>query len=251
MLLEWNQLPDQMRTEEVRPYYEILKRKRRSLVIKRAFDVLVASAMTIVLAGPMIIIAAAVKIDSKGPVIYRQERVTTYGRVFKIHKFRTMVDKADTVGPKVTVAGDSRITGIGKILRKYRLDEFPQLLDVLKGDMTFVGTRPEAVKYVERYSPVMMATLLLPAGITSEASIRFKDEAEILKNVEDTDRVYMEEILPIKMKYNLKAIEEFSLENDLLTLIRTVAAVAGIEKNKDNKEEARRSKKLNEHTKAN
>jgi len=231
MLLKWNELPDQMKTEEVKPYYEILRRKRGSLVVKRTFDVFAASAMTIALAAPMVIIAVAVKIDSKGPVIYRQERVTTYGRVFKIHKFRTMVDKADTVGPNVTVAGDSRITRIGRILRKYRLDEFPQLFDVLKGDMTFVGTRPEAVKYVEKYTPEMWATLLLPAGITSEASIRFKDEAEILNAADDADKVYVEKILPIKMKYNLKAIEEFSMCNDFLTLFRTVAAVAGIEIN--------------------
>lgn len=231
MLLKWNELPDQMKTEEVKPYYEILRRKRGSLVVKRTFDVLAASMMTVALAAPMAIIAAAVKIDSKGPVIYRQERVTTYGRVFKIHKFRTMVDKADTVGPNVTVAGDSRITKVGRILRKYRLDEFPQLFDVLKGDMTFVGTRPEAVKYVEKYTPEMWATLLLPAGITSEASIRFKDEAEILNAADDADKVYVEKILPIKMKYNLKAIEEFSMRNDFLTLFRTVAAVAGIEIN--------------------
>lgn len=231
MLLKWNELPDQMKTEEVKPYYEILRRKRGSLVVKRTFDVLAASMMTVALAAPMAIIAAAVKIDSKGPVIYRQERVTTYGRVFKIHKFRTMVDKADTVGPNVTVAGDSRITKVGRILRKYRLDEFPQLFDVLKGDMTFVGTRPEAVKYVEKYTPEMWATLLLPAGITSEASIRFKDEAEILNVADDADKVYVEKILPIKMKYNLKAIKEFSMRNDSLTLFRTVAAVAGIEIN--------------------
>ena len=231
MLLNWNELPDQMKTEEVKPYYEILKRKRSSLLIKRTFDIFAASAMTIVLAAPMVIIAAAVRIDSKGPVIYRQERVTTYGRVFKIHKFRTMVDKADTVGPNVTVAGDPRITRVGRILRKYRLDEFPQLFDVLKGDMTFVGTRPEAVKYVEKYTPEMWATLLLPAGITSEASIRFKDEAEILNASDDADRVYVEKILPIKMEYNLKAIEEFSMRNDFLTLFRTVAVVAGIEMN--------------------
>ena len=231
MLLNWNELPDQMKTEEVKPYYEILRRKRSSLLVKRTFAIFAASAMTIVLVVPMVIIAAAVKIDSKGPVIYRQERVTTYGKVFKIHKFRTMVDKADTVGPNVTVAGDSRITRVGRILRKYRLDEFPQLFDVLKGDMTFVGTRPEAVKYVDQYTPEMWATLLLPAGITSEASIRFKDEAEILNEADDADKVYVEKILPIKMEYNLKAIEEFSMRNDFLTLIRTVAVVAGIEMN--------------------
>ena len=230
MLLNWNELPEQMKTEEIRPYYEILRRKRGSLAIKRTFDVVAASAMTAVLAAPMIIIAVAIKIDSKGPVIYRQERVTTYGRVFRIHKFRTIVDKADTVGPNVTVAGDSRITRVGNILRKYRLDEFPQLFDVLKGDMTFIGTRPEAVKYVEKYTPVMWATLLLPAGITSEASIRFKDEAEILKAVDDADQVYVEKILPIKMEYNLKTIEAFGLWNEFMTLFRTVAAVAGIEK---------------------
>ena len=227
MLGRWDCLPSQMKTEEVRYYYEILNKKRGSLVLKRAFDISAAMTLTVGLSVPMLLIAAAIKVDSDGPVIYRQERVTTNGKIFKIHKFRTMIDKGDSIGPGVTTSNDSRITKVGAVLRKYRLDEFPQLFDVLAGNMSFVGTRPESVKYVKEYTPAMWATLLLPAGITSEASIRFKDEAKLLNCAEDADRVYIEKVLPAKMKYNLKMIEEFSIKNDFLTLINTVLAFAG------------------------
>ena len=158
---------------------------------------------------------------------YRQERVTTYGKHFKIHKFRTMVSNADKIGTAVTVGNDSRITRIGAKLRGCRLDELPQVLDLITGNMSFVGTRPEAVKYVEKYKPEYMATLLLPAGITSEASIRYKDEAELLEAAGDVDRVYVEEVLPGKMKYNLESIKDFSFIGEIATMFRTVFAVLG------------------------
>ena len=225
MLEKWEKIPEWIRQPEVREYYDILAKKKGSLFLKRIFDILLALILFIILLIPMIIIAIYIKTDSRGPVFYRQRRVTTYGREFRIHKFRTMVTNAEQIGTAVTVGEDPRITKAGHFLRKTRLDELPQLIDVLEGTMTFVGTRPEAVKYVEHYTPAMRATLLLPAGITSEASILYKDEAELLENAEDADRTYIEEILPAKMEYNLQSIRNFSLLNDLRTMFATVGAV--------------------------
>ena len=210
LLKKWEDLPSYMKCDEVRTYYDILSSKKYSLILKRIFDVLVASVLLVILAIPMIIIAVMIKLDSLGPVFYRQERVTTYGKHFKIHKFRTMVSNADKIGTAVTVENDNRITRVGAKLRGLRLDELPQVLDVLSGNMSFVGTRPETVKYVDKYKPEYMATLLLPAGITSEASIRYKDEATLLNITDDIDRVYVEDVLPGKMKYNLDSIKNFS-----------------------------------------
>jgi lipopolysaccharide/colanic/teichoic acid biosynthesis glycosyltransferase len=227
ILRKWEDIPAFMRCEEVKDYYDILSKKKGSLRLKRVFDIVVALIMLIILAIPMLIIAVTIKLDSPGPVFYRQERVTTYGKRFRIHKFRTMVNNADKIGSAVTVGGDARITKVGNRLRNLRIDEIPQLLDVLKGNMSFVGTRPEATKYVEQYSNEMNATLLLPAGITSEASIRYKDEAMLLDAADDIDRVYVEEVLPGKMQYNLQSIKEFSFFGELTTMIRTVFAVLG------------------------
>ncbi|MCR5206179.1 MAG: sugar transferase [Lachnospiraceae bacterium] len=227
MLKKWNELPEFMRTKEVLPYYRVLNRKRGQLLAKRIFDIVVGLILLIILAIPMIIIAILIKLDSKGPVFYRQERVTTYGRHFRIHKFRTMVNNADKIGTAVTVGNDSRITKIGSKLRGHRIDELPQLIDVIKGDMSFVGTRPEAVKYVDKYSPVYNATLLMPAGITSEASIRYKDEDRLLDAADDVDKVYIEKVLPEKMKWNLDSIRRYSFIRDIVTMLRTVLAVLG------------------------
>ena len=227
VLRKWDDLPDFMKTEEVKPYYEALKKKKLGLFFKRAVDLVGGLVLLIILSLPMAFIAIAIKLDSEGPVFYRQERITTYGKHFKIHKFRTMVSNADKIGTAVTVGNDSRITKIGAKLRGCRLDELPQVLDLISGNMSFVGTRPEAVKYVEKYKPEFMATLLLPAGITSEASIRYKDEAELLEAAADPDRVYIEEIVPQKMKFNLQAIEKFSFWGDIATMFRTVFAVLG------------------------
>lgn len=225
LLRKWNDLPSHMQCEEVRPYYDILEKKKGSLIAKRVFDVIAGSMLLVVLSGPMAIIAACIKADSKGPIFYRQERVTTYGKKFGIHKFRTMVNNADKIGTAVTVQGDSRITKVGHFLRKYRLDEFPQVFDVLSGNMSFVGTRPEATKYVEQYSKEMLATLLLPAGITSEASIKYKDEAEILDKACDVDKTYIEVVMPKKMKYNLDSVKNFSFFSDIITMVKTFFAV--------------------------
>ena len=171
------------------------------------------------------VMALLIRMDSPGRAFYRQERVTAYGRKFRIHKFRTMAVGADRFGSQVTVRGDTRVTRIGVFLRKYRLDELPQLIDVLNGSMSFVGTRPEVPKYVECYTEEMKATLLLPAGITSEASIRYKDEAQLLDGVEDVDSTYVDKVMPGKMKWNLWALERFGLWNEMKILGRTVAAV--------------------------
>lgn len=227
MLRSWEELPAFMRTDDVRPYWEILQKKKGQLVLKRAFDLTAALALTAIAAVPMAAIAVIIKQDSPGPVFYRQERITTYGKTFRIHKFRTMVTDADKIGTVVTVGNDARITRVGEKLRRFRLDELPQLFDVIHGDMSFVGTRPEVPKYVEQYRSEYNATLLLPAGITSEASIRFKNEAELLKDVEDVDETYMEIVLPQKMRWNLKSIERFSFSHELRTMIRTVLAVCG------------------------
>ena len=227
ILKAWDDLPEELRLPEIRPYYESLASKRGALAAKRAMDVLLSSVMLAALAVPMLGIAAAVKLDSPGTVFYRQERVTQYGRRFRIHKFRTMVANADKLGSAVTVNNDARVTRVGKALRHVRLDELPQLLDVLSGDMSFVGTRPEVPKYVEQYAPEMRATLLMPAGITSEASIRYKDEDKLLDGAEDVDRVYVEQVLPGKMKYNMESIRRFSLPGEIATMFRTVLAVLG------------------------
>lgn len=229
MLKRWDELPGFMRNDAVRPYWEVLDKKRGQLVLKRVFDLVVAFVLLLILLIPMIVIALLIKLDSKGPVFYRQERVTTYGQHFRIHKFRTMVSNADKIGTAVTIGNDSRITKVGSKLRRVRLDELPQVIDVLQGTMSFVGTRPEAVKYVERYQSEYNATLLLPAGITSECSIRYKDEDKLLDGASDVDKVYVEQVLPGKMRWNLKSIKEFSLGVELMTMLRTIAAVLGKE----------------------
>ena len=226
---KWDELPVEMRTEEVRYYYDILSKKKFSLAMKRLFDIVVSAIMLVVLSPVFLILAIAIKIDSSGPVFYRQERVTTYNKKFRIHKFRTMVNNADKKGSLVTVKNDSRVTRVGKLIRKCRLDEISQLINVFLGDMTFVGTRPEVVKYVDRYAPVMMATLLLPAGVTSEASILYKDEDKLLDGAANVDDVYVEKVLPGKMYYNLRSIEKFSFWGDIATMFKTVFAVLGKE----------------------
>lgn len=225
MLKNWNKLPEYMRTDEVRPYYDLLQKKRLSLFFKRVFDIVVSLIMIILCSPILLIISILIVKDSKGGVFYRQERVTQYGRVFRIFKFRTMVKNADQIGTQVTVSNDSRITKIGSKLRNCRLDELPQLFNIFLGDMTFVGTRPESVHYVKSYTNEMYATLLLPAGVTSEASIQYKDEADLLNQADDVDSVYINEVLPEKMKYNLNSIKEFSFFKEIATMLRTVFAV--------------------------
>lgn len=224
ILRKWEDLPSDMQIPEVKEYYDLLQKKKAQLVLKRVFDVVVSFLLLALLSPVFIILAIAIKLDSKGPVFYRQTRVTQYGEEFRIFKFRSMVTDADK-GSLLTVGGDSRITRVGKIIRKFKLDELSQLIDVLRGTMTFVGTRPEVPKYVAKYTPEMMATLLLPAGITSEASVYYKDENELLDAAEDVEKTYLEVVLPDKMKYNLAAIRSFSFIDDIKVMILTVIAI--------------------------
>ncbi len=222
---KWESLPQKFQNNDVKEYYDILKKRGASLVIKRIFDIIIAIIITVIAAPFMLIIAIWIKLDSKGPVFFRQRRVTTYGRVFRIFKFRTMVTDAEKKGTQVTVKGDSRITKAGKFLRKCRLDELPQLFNVLIGDMSFVGTRPEVEHYVDRYTDEMNATLLMPAGITSLASIKFKDEEKLLDGAEDPDEVYVNSVLPQKMVYNLEYIRKFNFFYDIKLMFMTFWAV--------------------------
>lgn len=224
LLKKWEDLPKEMQLPEVKEYYDILCKKKGQLVLKRIFDITVSFLLLAFLSPVFLGLAIAIKLDSKGPVFYRQVRVTQYGRQFRIFKFRSMVTDADK-GSQLTVGSDSRITKTGRFIRKYKLDELSQLIDVLRGTMTFAGTRPEVPKYVEKYTPEMMATLLLPAGITSEASVYYKDENELLDAADDVEKTYLEVVLPDKMKYNLAAIRSFSFVDDIKVMILTVLAV--------------------------
>ena len=225
ILRSWDKLPEYMRNDKVKPYYELLKKRTGSLIMKRIFDIVMSLLLLMILSPVFLVVSIWIKLDSKGPVFFRQVRVTTYGKQFRIFKFRTMCENAEKKGSLVTVGNDSRITKVGEKIRHCRLDEIPQLLNVLAGDMTFVGTRPEVVKYVNAYSDEMYATLLLPAGITSVASIQYKDEDEILSKAEDPDDAYIHEVLPDKMKYNLASIENFSFLNEIKIMANTLKAV--------------------------
>ena len=218
----YNKLPPSFRCAEVKKYYEILRQKSAMLFFKRVLDLLLAVLLLIILLIPIAVISVVVKCTSSGPVFFRQERVTTYGKHFKILKFRTMVQNAESMGAAVTTDNDSRVTKVGRVLRKYRLDELPQIFNVLSGNMTIVGARPEVPQYVERYEKEYYATLLMPAGITSLASILYKDEEKLLGQSDDTDKVYIEQILPEKMKYNLQYVKDFSCLTDLKLMVRTV-----------------------------
>ena len=228
-MIKYKDLPKEFQNNAVKKYYEIVSRKKTSLLFKRIFDIIFSILILLILFIPIIIISIAIKLDSNGSVFYRQERVTQYGKKFRIFKFRTMVTNADKIGTLVTVKSDVRITKVGKFLRKYRLDEFPQIFNILIGDMSFVGTRPEVTKYVEKYSDYMYATLLLPAGLTSYSSINYKDEDEIisehLKDNENIDDIYVNYILPDKMKYNIEYIERFSFLYDIKIMFKTFFSV--------------------------
>ena len=226
-------MAEKMSSPELAEYKKILDAKKMSRILKRTFDIVVSAVLLVLLFPVCVIIAAAIKCDSHGKVIYKQERITTNGKKFYIYKFRTMVENADKIGGLLTTSNEKRITKVGGFLRKYRIDEFPQLLNVLKGEMSFVGVRPEVLKYVSQYTDEMFATLLLPAGITSLACIYYKDEAKLLDSAEDADRIYIEQILPGKMYYNLKSIREFSFLGDIKIMIMTVLAVLGKEFKED------------------
>ena len=224
LLRKWKDIPEFMKNEEVRKYYDILNKKRFSLILKRFFDIVMSMLLLLILSPIFLVLAIWIKIDSQGPVFYRQERVTQYGKIFRIFKFRTMISNADQIGALVTTQNDTRITKVGEKIRKCRLDEIPQLINILIGDMSFVGTRPEVRKYVDAYTDEMKATLLLPAGVTSSASISYRDEviSKYVDNKHSIDDVYIEKILPEKMKYNLNYFYKYTLAKDLILCVKTI-----------------------------
>ena len=225
MLRKWENLPASMQNDEVKFYYDILQHKKISMVVKYIFDKLMAIILLLIFLPLFLILGILIKIDSPGEIFFRQVRVTQYGKSFRIYKFRTMVSNAEKIGNQVTINQDIRITKIGKKIRKCRLDELPQLINIIKGEMSFVGTRPEVPKYVAFYSKEMLATVLLPAGVTSSASIAFKDEERLLKNEKDIDIAYVEKVLPQKMEYNLEGLRNFSFSEDIKIMLKTVRAV--------------------------
>ena len=222
----WEDLPSTLQTEEVRPYYEALSRRGLQLRFKRLLDVVGATVLFVLLGWLFVILALLIKLDSPGPVFFRQRRVTQFGREFRIVKFRTMTHRPAAPGDQITRGDDPRITRVGAVLRRYRLDEISQLIDILRGTMSFVGTRPEVPDYVRQYTPQMRATLLLPAGVTSTASIEFKDEAQILAAAPPGQDAYVTRVLPAKMRLNLRDVRDFSIGRDLRIAFRTILAVA-------------------------
>ena len=225
ILISWDELPEYMKNEEVKKYYDVVRKRKPALIFKRIFDIIVSILMIIILFPVLLAVWIIIKLDSPGKALFLQDRVTQGGKIFKVFKFRTMVENAESIGSQVTTGEDARITKCGKWLRKFRIDEIPQLFNILSGDLSFVGVRPEVPKYVKEYTPEMYATLLLPAGVTSLTSIMYKDESKLLEGAENPDEVYVKEILPEKMKYNLEYIKNFNFWYDIKLMVKTVLAV--------------------------
>ena len=197
------------------------------MFLKRVFDI-VASFCGIVILFPLIIIVSIlIKITSKGPVLFKQVRVTKNGKLFKIYKFRTMRENSEG-NKQITVGKDNRITGIGHILRKTKLDELPQLFNILKGEMSLVGPRPEVPKYVELYTDEQREILKVPAGITDYASIYFSNESELLGEVENPEEFYIKKIMPYKIELNKKYINEIGIMTDIKIIILTILKILGL-----------------------
>jgi lipopolysaccharide/colanic/teichoic acid biosynthesis glycosyltransferase len=192
-------------------------------VAKRLFDLLVAGGALLLLLPLFAALALAIKLDSPGPVFFRQERVGRHGRLFRIHKFRSMVADAPARGPEVTVGRDARITRIGHHLRDHRLDELAQLIDVLRGDMSLVGPRPEVPRYVAHYPPALREQVLaVRPGITDPASLEHLDEAALLAGATDPEREYIERILPRKLARQAAYAAHATLRSDLGVILRTL-----------------------------
>ena len=203
----------------------VLEKRKPQLVLKRAMDIVVSGGALLVLWPALLLVAAAIKIDDPGPVFYRQVRVGRNGKEFRIFKFRTMVVDADKKGLAITVGRDSRITRMGAFLRKTKLDELAQLLNVFLGDMSFVGPRPEVPKYVNMYTPYQRQVLLVRPGITDYASIAYRNENDLLAGSEDPERMYIDVIMPDKIELNMKYLREISPLADLKLIFGTILAV--------------------------
>lgn len=224
---KFEHLPERFKNDAVREYYDILSAKKTTLLLKNVFDFTIALVLFIVLLPIFIILALTVKLTSKGEIIFKQKRVGLYGKPFYVLKFRTMATDAEAKGKQITVGErDPRITSVGHFLRKFRLDEFPQLINVIKGEMSFVGARPEVPYYVDFYTDEMMATLLTRPGITGTASIFFKDEAKMLEIEPDAEKCYINHILPEKMRMNLDYLKNISVWYDIKLMFQTVFEVS-------------------------
>ncbi len=224
-MVDYEEIPMFMKNEIVAKYHKMLMRKKYILFFKRVFDLIFSLIMAIILFPVLITTCIIIKCDSPGKVIFKQKRIAQCGKVFDIFKFRTMVEDAEKIGTQVTTGDDPRITRCGKWLRKYRIDELPQIFNIIRGELSFVGPRPEVQKYVLQYTDEMLATLLIPAGVTSLASIIYKDESKMLENANNPDEVYVKEVLPQKMKYNIEYIEKISIAYDIKIILKTICAV--------------------------
>ena len=195
-------------------------------MLKRLFDLVVAAAGLLLLSPLLIGIALWIKLDSPGPVFFRQQRVGRFGALFRIHKFRSMSDGAPLVGPQLTVGADPRITRAGQVLRRTKLDELPQLIDVLAGTMSLVGPRPEVPRYVAMYPPELRDKVLsVRPGITDPASIEYRDEAALLARAADPERAYAEQVMPAKLRAAARYVDHMSLTTDLRVLGATLRAL--------------------------
>ncbi|MBD7916135.1 sugar transferase [Clostridium sp. Sa3CUN1] len=191
-------------------------------IIKRVFDFIVSLIGIIILSPIFIIVSIAIKVDSKGSILFLQKRVGQYGKEFNIYKFRTMVTDAEKLGKQITVGKDNRITRVGSFLRKFKIDELPQLFNVLKGDMSLVGPRPEVPKYVSLYNEEQRKVLDVRPGITDIASLRYKDENDILGKVDNPEEYYINVIMKDKLKLNLEYIEKNNVFFDIYLIIKTI-----------------------------
>ncbi|MCC3356913.1 sugar transferase [Bacillus sp. REN16] len=192
---------------------------------KRFFDIVVSLIGLIILSPLLLIIAILIKVDSKGPVFFKQVRVGQYEKEFKILKFRTMVVDAEKLGKQITVGMDRRITKVGYFLRKYKLDEFPQLINVLIGDMSLVGPRPEVPRYTKYYNTEQKAIFNIRPGITDYASIKYSDESELLGKAENPEKTYIEEIMVDKLRYNLEYLRNRSVIEDISIIYKTALKI--------------------------
>ena len=202
---------------------EVLNNKKATLLLKRLFDIILSISLFAILILPMVVCSVVIAIGNDGPIFFKQKRIGQFGKEFNIIKFRTMT--VNNAGSEITANNDKRVTKVGKFLRKFRLDELPQLINVLFGDMSFVGPRPEVPCFVDKYNEDWLATLLVKPGITCDSSIYFADESQLLDNADDAEQCYIDEILPEKCKMNIDYIKNISLLNDVKIMFKTIARV--------------------------
>lgn len=203
----------------------VLNRKKGQLFLKRAFDIVVSLIGLIILSPIFLVISIMIKLDLSGPIFFKQTRVGKDGREFKIYKFRTMVQDAEKLGMQITVGEDCRVTRVGRFIRKTKLDELPQLINVFIGDMSLVGPRPEVPKYVAMYDEVQKNILKVRPGITDYASIEFRDENELLAESNDPEEMYIKEIMPTKFALNVKYLNDISILKDIKIIFKTLYKV--------------------------